>query len=301
MLRLEHTGGLELDSTLDCGQCFRWSRTPAGWAGVVDGRSVLARMEGDTLLLEGPDETERDFWSRYFALDVDYPALLARYQAGNRRLAACVAENPGIRVLRQPFFETLCTFILSQNNNIPRIRGLVERLCALCGSPLENGQHAFPTPEQLAACTEEQLATLRAGWRAGYLADAAQKVLGPLPGPEALTALPLADAQAALMTIHGVGPKVADCTLLYGLGRWDAFPLDVWMKRAMAQLFPRGIPVCCRGTQGIAQQFIFAYARAHLPKGETPKQAGPPAGRNEQQSHIQCTPPHGRKRRRLFF
>lgn len=273
MLRLEHTGGLELDSTLDCGQCFRWSRTPAGWAGVVDGRSVLARMEGDTLLLEGPDETERDFWSRYFALDVDYPALLARYQAGNRQLAACVAENPGIRVLRQPFFETLCTFILSQNNNIPRIRGLVERLCALCGSPLENGQHAFPTPEQLAACTEEQLATLRAGWRAGYLADATQKVLGPLPGPEALTALPLADAQAALMTIHGVGPKVADCTLLYGLGRWDAFPLDVWMKRAMAQLFPRGIPVCCRGTQGIAQQFIFAYARAHLPKGETPKQA----------------------------
>lgn len=279
MLRLEHTGGLELDSTLDCGQCFRWSRTPAGWAGVVDGRSVLVRMEGDTLLLEGPDETERDFWSRYFALDVDYPALLARYQAGNRRLAACVAENPGIRVLRQPFFETLCTFILSQNNNIPRIRGLVERLCALCGSPLENGQHAFPTPEQLAACTEEQLATLRAGWRAGYLADAAQKVLGPLPGPETLAALPLADARAALMTIHGVGPKVADCTLLYGLGRWDAFPLDVWMKRAMAQLFPRGIPVCCRGTQGIAQQFIFAYARAHLPKGETPKQAGGLAAR----------------------
>lgn len=271
MLRLEHTGGLELDSTLDCGQCFRWSRTPVGWAGVVDGRSVLARMEGDTLLLEGPDETERDFWSRYFALDVDYPALLARYQAGNRQLAACVAENPGIRVLRQPFFETLCTFILSQNNNIPRIRGLVERLCALCGRPLESEQYAFPTPEQLAACTEEQLATLRAGWRAAYLADAAQKVLGPLPGPETLAALPLADARAALMTIHGVGPKVADCTLLYGLGHWDAFPLDVWMKRAMAQLFPRGIPVCCRGTQGIAQQFIFAYARAHLPKGKAPK------------------------------
>lgn len=279
MLRLEHTGGLELDSTLDCGQCFRWSRTPAGWAGVVDDRPVLARMEGDTLILEGPTEAERDFWCRYFALDVDYPALLARYQAGNRRLAACVAENPGIRVLRQPFFETLCTFILSQNNNIPRIRGLVERLCALCGSPLESGQYAFPTPEQLAACTEEQLATLRAGWRAAYLADAAQKVLGPLPGPETLAALPLADARAALMTIHGVGPKVADCTLLYGLGRWDAFPLDVWMKRAMAQLFPRGIPVCCRGTQGIAQQFIFAYARAHLPKGETPKQAGGRAAR----------------------
>lgn len=273
MLRLEHTGGLKLDSTLDCGQCFRWSRAPAGWAGVVDDRPVLARMEGDTLILEGPTEAERDFWRRYFALDVDYPALLARYQAGNRQLAACVAENPGIRVLRQPFFETLCTFILSQNNNIPRIRGLVERLCALCGRPLESGQYAFPTPEQLAACTEEQLATLRAGWRAAYLADAAQKVLGPLPGPETLAALPLADARAALMTIHGVGPKVADCTLLYGLGRWDAFPLDVWMKRAMAQLFPRGIPVCCRGTQGIAQQFIFAYARVHLPKGEAPKPA----------------------------
>ena len=271
---------LDLRHIYESGQCFRWEplgqdtyRIPAF------GRTLTVRQTDGVFDFScGAGEFDA-LWRSYFDLDTDYAAIKARVAPRDAYLQAAVAYGWGMRILRQDLWEVIGSFIVSQNNNIPRIRGLVERLCALCGSPLENGQHAFPTPEQLAACTEEQLATLRAGWRAGYLADAAQKVLGPLPGPEALTALPLADAQAALMTIHGVGPKVADCTLLYGLGRWDAFPLDVWMKRAMAQLFPRGIPVCCRGTQGIAQQFIFAYARAHLPKGETPKQAGGRAAR----------------------
>ncbi len=267
MLRFEDARGLELDAALDCGQCFRWVRTPAGWRGVVEGRAVLARTEGGALVLEGAEEADRAFWAGYFALDVDYPALLARFCAGSKRLAACVEQAPGIRVLRQPFFEALCTFILSQNNNIPRIKGLVERLCALCGDKLADGQYAFPTPRQLAACTPEQLAGLRAGWRADYLLHAARAVAEGRIDPDRLRALPLDEARAALMTIRGVGPKVADCTLLYGLGRWEAFPMDVWMKRAMGRLFPRGVPRCCRGHQGIAQQFIFDYARRSLPKG----------------------------------
>ena len=267
MLRFEDARGLELDAALDCGQCFRWVRTPAGWRGVVEGRAVLARTEGGALVLEGAEEADRAFWAGYFALDVDYPALLARFCAGSKRLAACVEQAPGIRVLRQPFFEALCTFILSQNNNIPRIKGLVERLCALCGDKLADEQYAFPTPRQLAACTPEQLAGLRAGWRADYLLHAARAVAEGRIDPDRLRALPLDEARAALMTIRGVGPKVADCTLLYGLGRWEAFPMDVWMKRAMGRLFPRGVPRCCRGHQGIAQQFIFDYARRSLPKG----------------------------------
>lgn len=267
MLIFENAAGLNLASTLDCGQAFRWRETPDGWQGIVDGHSVLVRTENNALIIENAAEADRDFWEHYFALDLDYPALLAKFQSGNKRLAECVASCPGIRVLRQPFFEVLCTFIISQNNNISRIRAIVERLCAGLGQPLPEGGYSFPSAEDLANKSPEDLAFLRAGWRAGYLIDAAQKVADGLVTEQKLRALPYLEAEKLLMTIRGVGPKVADCVLLFGLSFWQAFPMDVWMKKAMTQLFPRGIPVCCRGFEGIAQQFIFDYARRNLPKG----------------------------------
>lgn len=266
--------GLDLNQTLACGQCFRWQPDavrPGRWQGIAAGQSAAVWLEGAHLWADcpqagGPGGAE--FWRRYFALDLDYPALQARFAAGSKRLAACVQAQPGIRVLRQPFFETLCTFIISQNNNIPRITGIVARLCALCGEALPGGGYAFPTAQALAAQTPESLAPLRAGWRAAYLIDAAQQVAGGAVTEQALRALPPDEARALLMRIRGVGPKVADCTLLYGLGVWSACPMDVWMKRAMKTLFPRGMPRCARGYEGVAQQFIFAYARETLPRGK---------------------------------
>lgn len=271
MLVFENAQDLELAATLDCGQAFRWRDTPQGWQGIVAGRAVTVRRQGQALVIEGAQESDRAFWENYFALDMDYPALLARFCAGNQKLAACVRHSPGIRVLRQPFFETLCAFIISQNNNIGRIKSILERLCEGLGQPLEGGGYAFPTPQALARCAPEDLAFLRAGWRAAYLADAAQRVASGQVCEAALRAAPYPEAKAALMQIKGVGPKVADCVLLYSLSFWQAFPMDVWMKKAMAQLFPRGVPVCCRGVQGIAQQFIFDYARHNLPRGGSPK------------------------------
>ena len=272
MLRFEDARGLDLDATLACGQTFLWQRLEDGaWAGTAGGRAVTARSEGAALVLEGAGEEDRGFWLDYFALDLDYPALLARFCAGSKRLAACVEHNPGIRVLRQPFFETLCCFILSQNNNIPRITAITRRLCQGLGAPLGGGLYAFPAPEALAAREPEDLAFLRAGWRAEYLVDAARRVASGQVSEAALAALPDGEARALLMTVKGVGPKVADCVLLYSLSRWSVVPMDVWMKRAMARLFPRGAPVCCRPYQGIAQQFIFDYARAALPRGKTGK------------------------------
>ncbi|HJA26208.1 MAG TPA: DNA-3-methyladenine glycosylase 2 family protein [Candidatus Fournierella merdigallinarum] len=274
MIRFEDTGGLDLAAALDCGQTFLWQPLKGGaWAGVAAGRAVVARMEGAALVLEGAEEKDRPFWEHYFALDLDYPALLARFCAGSRRLAACVEHRPGIRVLRQPFFETLCCFIISQNNNIPRIRAITARLCRGLGEELAEDIYAFPSPEALAAQTPESLAFLRAGWRAAYLIDAARAVASGRVSEEALAALPTGEARALLMTIRGVGPKVADCVLLYGLSRWEVMPMDVWMKRAMGRLFPRGAPVCCRRYQGIAQQFIFDYARASLPRGGEKKRS----------------------------
>ena len=123
--------------------------------------------------------------------------------------------------------------------------------------------YGFPSPERLAEQSEEALAPLRCGWRAAYLLDAAQKVAsGALP-LEQIAALPLPEARQALQTVRGVGPKVAECVLLYGMGRLEAFPLDVWMKRAMAVLFPGRRPKDFGPYAGIAQQYIFHYCRRH--------------------------------------
>ena len=120
---------------------------------------------------------------------------------------------------------------------------------------------AFPIPEDVAGLREEELAELHCGYRAPYLIDAAKKVASGEIDGSVIREMPLDEARKALMSIKGVGPKVADCTLLFGLHRLDAFPRDVWIKRAMAQLFPDGLPACASDYAGIAQQYIFHYAR----------------------------------------
>lgn len=280
MLLISKTNGLSLGQTLDCGQCFRWTPSADGsWTGVAAGRAVRASQDGAGALtlegLAGPlPETEPAFWRDYFALDLDYPALLERMASAHPGLAGCIQAAPGIRVLRQPFFEALITFLISQNNNIPRIKGIVQRLCESFGERLEGpgGEFfAFPSPGRLAACTAEDLACLRAGWRADYLLDAARKIASGALDEASLRAMPLADARDALRQVRGVGPKVADCTLLYGLGRWDAYPIDVWIRRADQALFSARVKDPASylnrrtgGCAGIAQQYIFAWARCAL-------------------------------------
>ena len=282
--------GLDLAQTFRCGQCFRWRQdVGGGWVGVVAGRAVRAESAGGGCIrltgLAGPaPEAEADFWARYFALDLDYPALLARMRAAHRGLAGCIDCAPGIRVLRQPFFETLVTFLISQNNNIPRIAAIVDRLCRGLGAQLDAAglYYAFPTAEALAPLEEADLAFLRAGWRGGYILDAARRAAAGRLDEDALRALPLGDARARLMEVRGVGPKVADCTLLYGLGRWDAYPVDVWMKRAGQALLTARVkdPAAylnrkTGGCAGIAQQYMFAWARS---AGLTEKTHKNPAG-----------------------
>ena len=263
MIVVENCGGMDLAATLDCGQAFRWQAGPHGWQGIVENRAVTARMEGDTLILEGASETDRDFWVHYFALDMDYPALLAKFSSGNKRLAECVRHKPGIRVLRQPFFETLCTFIISQNNNIKRIRGIVETLCNTWGEPLPGGRSSFPGPEVLASLTEEDLQPLRSGFRAKYILDAARKTASGEVDLDHVASLPTEEAAAELCRIRGVGIKVAHCALLYGFHRIECLPVDVWMKRVMSTMYPQGLPEELLPYAGIAQQYLFHYSRSH--------------------------------------
>ena len=250
-----------LAETLECGQCFRWKQTDSGaYTGSAFGKRLTVRQTDDKLLFSGADEQEfLTCWRPYFDLDVNYTKIRRALANMHPVLKKAAAFAPGIRILNQEPFEALCSFIISQNNNIPRIKGIIARLCELFAEEPD----CFPGPELLAARKEADLAPLRAGWRAGYLLDAAQKTASGQIDFNKIKALPLDEARAELMKIRGVGPKVAECTLLYGLHRLEAFPMDVWMKRAMETLFPGKTADDFGPYAGVAQQYIFHYSRLH--------------------------------------
>lgn len=252
----------DLTQILECGQCFRWERVSEGaYEGIAFGRRCRVRQEGDTLLLIGVTEEEFErYWRDYFDLGTDYGSVkeLLRTDPVMRR---AIQYAPGLRVLRQEPWEALCSFIISQNNNVKRIRGIVSRLCAQFGGEIRGGGHAFPTPERLAVLDEEALAPLRCGFRARYILDAARQAACGAVDLDALRSLPLEEARSALRRIRGVGPKVAECALLYGLGRMECVPVDVWIARALDTLYPGGFPPEFRPVAGIAQQYLFHYAR----------------------------------------
>ena len=250
------TCDFDLAATLECGQCFRWDRLPDGsYSGIASG--LMLHISGGNL----EDALADPFWRAYFDMDRDYAAIREELSGYHPALAEAAAFAPGIRILNQDPWEALCSFIISQNNNIPRIKGIVARLCEAFGEETPDGIREFPRPERLAELDEEALACLRCGFRARYILDAARKAASGQVDLEALRSVPLEEARASLMAIVGVGPKVADCALLYGLHRLDAFPMDVWMKRAMRELFPGKKPEDFGPWAGIAQQYIFHYIR----------------------------------------
>jgi N-glycosylase/DNA lyase len=250
------------DVTFDCGQCFRWDKREDGaWCGVAYGRKLTVKKDGGGLFIEGADEcTFEAVLKGYFNLDRDYDKICGQL-SGDPVLAAAIQFAPGIRILRQEPWEALCSFIISQNNNIPRIKGIVSRLCENFGDLIADGEHAFPPAERLAPLSVQELSPLRSGFRAGYILDASRRVVDGEVDLAALSEMPLDDARKSLMKIKGVGPKVADCALLFGCGRLDAFPVDVWIKRVLARFYPDGFPQEYIKYGGIAQQFLFHYAR----------------------------------------
>ena len=265
--------GFSLADTLDCGQAFRWEQTaPGTFAGIHRGHFLTVSQQGETLFFETTPVEFEEIWLDYFDLAADYEPMKAAFSADETLRRAC-AFCGGIRLLRQDPWEALCSFIISQNNNIPRIKGIIARLCAAFGEPCAGGT-AFPTPERLAACTLEDLAPLRAGFRAKYILDAAQKVADGRVDLARAAVLPLDEAREELMQIKGVGVKVAECALLYGLHRLEAFPVDTWIKKALAQFYPDGFPAFAE-PRGVAQQFLFHYIRRLAAAGNSPRQGTP--------------------------
>ena len=252
----------DLPHTLDCGQAFRWSEISLNkWKGVAFNKYLeLEKLDDGTIILYDTEKEDFDnIWCDYFDLSRDYQIIIDSI-SGNKILKSASEFGNGIRVLNQEPWETLCSFIISQNNNIKRIKGIIERLCENFGDDMD-GYYTFPSAQKIANLTLEDLAVLRSGFRAKYILDAAQKVARKEIDLYNLKNIPIEDARNELMKIKGVGPKVADCALLFSHKHIEAFPKDVWIKRAMQVLFDGELPKEAIPYAGIVQQYIFFYAR----------------------------------------
>lgn len=259
--------------TFDCGQAFRFD--PVGGEknrvrGIACGREATFSdslgADGEyTLTIENATMREYEsVWRSYLALDEDYgrinEELISSAPEGADRdeFRFAVSCGDGIRILRQDKFETLVSFIVSQNNNIPRIKKIIAAMCEKYGR-----DGAFPTPEALCDAGEDGLFALRCGFRAAYIYDAARKVAdGAIDLGAIDRCADYGKCAEELMKIKGVGPKVSACALLFGFGKTEAFPVDVWMKKALAERYSAGFDPSCFGRYaGIAQQYIFYRER----------------------------------------
>lgn len=251
------TPDLNLDETLDCGQAFRWEKTGENtYHGAMLNTPLIVSAEKDYFRFADTDEeTFLNVWLPYFDLETDYTAIKEQLSRDSTLEKACTYAG-GIRLLRQDSWEALCSFIISQNNNIPRIKGIIGRLCEMYGG--------FPSYAEMKNITPDDLAPLRAGFRAKYIADCVQKLNDGEIRLDEVKMLPVDEARKTLMTIKGVGPKVADCALLYGMYKIDCVPMDVWMKRVMEQFYPNGFPAFVQKYAGIAQQYLFHYMRTKI-------------------------------------
>lgn len=290
--------------TFECGQCFRWERQEDGsYTGAAMGRIVNMRYgaDGSGAAVPAPAGNAEDFdagaavpapagsltitpcteeeysriWRPYLDLDRDYGAIKRKLSQNDDIMRSACEYGYGIRILKQDLWETIVSFIISQNNNIPRIKGCIERLCENFGEPItENGDQdlppictppgsvkCIPSPEVLAALTVDDLAPVRLGYRAKYLVETAKTVCeNGLPKDF--------DGLSALC---GVGPKVASCIALFGMQDYASFPIDVWVMKVMHDLY--GLPEGNKKAMsefardhfgelgGFAQQYLFYYMR----------------------------------------
>lgn len=257
---------LDLGRTLDGGQAFRWREEGDGYTGCAGAHRLHVEMRNGVYYFDCSLRDFERFWFAYFDLGRDWDAV-CRQIGQDARVQEAMRAYPGIRILRQEPFETLFSFIISQQNNIPRIRLILDNICRACGPDLGGGIYGFPPLSALLRLREDDLRALGCGFRAKYLVRLCETAAGGGLDFAALAALPQAQARARLTELYGVGQKVADCTLLFGLGFLNVFPQDVWMKRVL-QLYPQGLPACFDGYAGVAQQYLFYWARRHLRKGD---------------------------------
>lgn len=276
---VENIKDFQLDHIFDCGQCFRWNKEEYGsYTGIAGNMAVNMSLEGDKLIIDNTDEEAFEFfWKNYLDLDTDYGNIKTNLKDKDKVIGMAIKDGEGIRILNQELWETIVSFIISANNNIPRIKGCIESLAENFGESLGEYRgkvrYAFPSPEAMAKLTVEDLAVCKLGYRAKYLVNTSKMYLEDKDSFERLLKVDVSSAEALkkITSLNGVGPKVANCIMLFALKKRDAFPIDVWMKKVMNYLYGfdekdvKGMQAFAKKTfgdvAGIAQQYLFYYMR----------------------------------------
>ena len=276
---VENIEDFNIEQTMECGQCFHFVKLGDMEYGIVSGEHFAhVKQEKDTLIfLDGVIDEVNNYWIHYFDIDRDYGIIKKGLLEKDDALKEMIDEMYGIRILNQEFEETLISFIISQNKQIPHIKQIVSTLSKQYGKKVfDNGKvemYTFPKGNNLYDITEEQFSQCKTGFRAAYLEDAVTRMKSAQISGDIFTNMNYEEAKDALIQIKGVGEKVANCVLLFGLGYREAFPVDVWMKRIMEDIYFK------KETSkeeimrfaweqygkygGYAQQYLFHYGRTH--------------------------------------
>lgn len=255
----------DLDQIARSGQCFRFR--PLGerhYALVAGGRYLEVSQQEQTVRFDCPEDEFEAVWRLYFDLDADYGRYKNAVAKRDKYLQSAIAAAGGLRILRQELWETIVCFIISQQNNIARITKCVKNLCLLFGETCYNKSkqvyNVFPSAERLAACTADELAPIRLGYRAKYILAAARQVASGEVDLDAVRRMDYAHAKAELMRLTGVGVKVAECICLFALHHIDAFPIDTHIRQMLDAHYPKGFPLRrYKGFAGVMQQYAFYY------------------------------------------
>ena len=231
-----------LKYTLECGQCFRWNKLDEKYyVGVIKDRAIKIKQEGDKLYISSNNMYNlQEVIFEYFDINTDYSKVEKRISKIDDNVNNAVKNTSGIHILNQDFFETLISYIISANNNIPRISKSVNLISQKYGKKVifENEEYyLFPTPNELKNVSEEDFKKCGVGFRARYLNHAVEGILSKKINIEKLKELPINKLKMELLKIMGVGPKVADCILLFSCKRREVFPIDVWVERVMTNLY----------------------------------------------------------------
>ncbi len=285
--RLKPGQQFSLDRTLTCGQVFRWERgSDNWWYGILNDKPVRIRQDGDTIHYAGAG---RALLKDYFSLDEDLFAIIASFDR-DAFIHAAVERCHGLRLIRQPPWECLVSYICATNTNIPMIEKRLGLIAQRFGKPVaawDRTFHTFPCPEDLAGDCGAALSDCKTGYRGRYVQNTACSIRDPEAWAEEISSLPYAEARKKLLLLPGVGPKAADCILLFAFQKYEAFPVDVWIRRIMRENYLPSLagtgPLASREYErirnyaleyfgpycGYAQEYLYAYREEKEQKGKS--------------------------------
>ncbi|CEP95043.1 DNA glycosylase [[Clostridium] sordellii] len=274
---LEGVSDFDPKHIFECGQCFRWKDQGDGsYTGVAKGRVINVSREGDTIYLKNINlEDFKNIWKDYFDLDTDYSKIKNELRNMDEYLEKATEFGWGIRLLRQDPWEMIISFIISSNNRIPMIQKAIKNLSREYGTYIGSYEgedyYDFPTPQQLSKASIEEIRACSTGFRDKYIKSTTEEVIKNNDDVYSYRNLSTEDCIKELLKFNGIGPKVGDCIALFGMQKYDTFPVDVWVKRVMQEFYVEddmSLPKIRKyaidkfgNLSGFAQQYLFYYAR----------------------------------------